>query len=212
MNKTVKDAPEPSPRDAKPEWKIENVVATTTMEVEGGKIDLNDVARKHPDCEYNPERFPGLIMRFEDPKFTALLFSTGKAVCTGLRSEDHVKRAVDAIIGKLKKAKITIIGEPAFKVQNIVASGNVHASIDLNEAAVVLDNSIYEPEVFPGLIYRVENSGGPRAVFLIFSTGKVVCTGTKNKEDVGIAMERLAVTLKDFDLSGGNSDDDIDEI
>ena len=212
MNKTVKDAPEPSPLDEKPEWKIENVVATTTMEVEGGKIDLNDVARKHPDCEYNPERFPGLIMRFEDPKFTALLFSTGKAVCTGLRSEDHVKRAVDAIIGKLKKAKINIIGDPVFKVQNIVASGNVHSTVDLNEAAVVLDNSIYEPEVFPGLIYRVENSGGPRAVFLIFSTGKVVCTGTKSKKDVGIAMERLGITLKDLGLSIEKSDVGMEDI
>ena len=204
MNNSVKGISEPARPVLKADWKIENIVATATMHVDGGIIDLGSVTRKHADCEYNPERFPGLIMRFAEPRFTALVFSTGKAVITGLRAETSVGDAVKLVIDKLKKAGVAVLDDSEFKVQNIVASGDVHAPIDLNEATLVLDNSIYEPEVFPGLIYRVkEESNVPKAVFLLFSTGRVVCTGTKNKEDVGKSMERLAEVLEELDLAGG---------
>jgi transcription initiation factor TFIID TATA-box-binding protein len=200
--------------EIKAEWRVENVVATATTNT---TIMLVEVARKYPDCEYNPERFPGLVMRNAEPKSTVLLFSTGKMVITGLRDENDVEKAVNVVIDRLKKAKIEIKGTPEFIVQNVVASGDLHVPIDLNEATMVLDNAMYEPEVFPGLVFRMTE---PKTVFLIFSTGKIVCTGAKSRAFVAKAVENLAKIIADSglskpfdeaDASDANIDDDIDD-
>ena len=192
--------------DIKPEWKIENVVATVSIELENPeeKIDLNQIARKYTDCEYNPERFPGLVMRVEDPKATILIFSTGKMVVTGLRKASEAGTVVNNVISKMKKAKVSIKSEPEITIQNIVASGDLHTSIDLNEAAIIMENAMYEPEVFPGLIYRMQE---PKTVFLIFSTGRIVCTGGKTKEIVGEAIEKLVEQVKSYGVTGDHSMD-----
>ena len=201
--------------DIKPEWKIENVVATVSIELEqpGEKIDLNQIARKYTDCEYNPERFPGLVMRVEDPKATILIFSTGKMVVTGLRQASEAETVVNNVINKMKKAKVNIKNEPEITIQNIVASGDLHTSIDLNEAAIIMENAMYEPEVFPGLIYRMQE---PKTVFLIFSTGRIVCTGGKTKEIVGEAIEKLVEQVKEYGVAGDQGEiegaDDFDFI
>ena len=194
----------------KPDWKIVNVVATVVINLgtEGYKIDLNQVARKYTDCEYNPERFPGLVMRVVEPKATILIFSTGKMVVTGLVQASDAKPVVDHVISLLKKVKIRIESEPKITVQNIVASGDLHASIDLNEAAVVMENAMYEPEVFPGLIYRMQD---PKTVFLIFSTGRIVCTGAKSKEMAGEAIERLGEDVKRYGIIRDPKDDIIED-
>ncbi len=214
------DEAEEEPREnsveIKPEWRIENVVATVSLELENPqeKIDFNQIARKYTDCEYNPERFPGLVMRVENPKATILIFSTGKMVVTGLRQASEAETVVDNVITKMKKAKVNIKNEPEITIQNIVASGDLHTSIDLNEAAIVMENAMYEPEVFPGLIYRMQD---PKTVFLIFSTGRIVCTGGKTKEIVGNAIERLVEQVKSYGVAGNqngevDSNDDYDII
>nr|MDO8115059.1 TATA-box-binding protein [Candidatus Sigynarchaeota archaeon] len=199
----------------KPEWKVENVVATVAIDLgtSGEKIDLNMIARKYTDCEYNPERFPGLVMRVVEPKATILVFSTGKMVVTGLRAADEAGAVVSNVIKKLKQAKVDIKAEPVITIQNIVASGDLHTHIDLNEASVIMENAMYEPEVFPGLIYRMAE---PKTVFLIFSTGRIVCTGAKTKEIVGEAVEKLVDQVKEYGIgqaegesnSDGNDDTD----
>lgn len=178
-----------------PEWNVENVVATVTVDLgpSGERIDLNQIARKFVDCEYNPERFPGLVMRIIDPKATVLVFGTGKMVVTGMRDASEAPAVVTEVIAKIKAAKITIYAEPEITIQNIVASGDLHVPVDLNEASVVMDNTMYEPEVFPGLIYRMAE---PKAVFLIFSTGRIVCTGAKTREMVREAVAKLADEIK----------------
>lgn len=172
------------------EWKIQNVVSTVSMkfDVPEGKANLTDITRRFPECEYNPERFPGLIMRLTDPKSTALIFSTGNMVVTGLKEESLIEGSVSRYIDNITRSGISLVGEPEIRVQNIVASGDLHVPIDLNDATIILNNAVYEPEVFPGLIYRMEN---PKAVFLIFATGKVVCTGVKKREDVDVSMKKL---------------------
>jgi len=197
-NPTIKEA-RPGDAGAKPEWKVENVVATVAIDMRGEKIDLNQIARKYADCEYNPERFPGLIMRVPSPKATTLIFSTGKMVITGLRDASEAESVAKDVIKKIKGAKINIEAEPVVTIQNIVASGNLHVTVDLNEASILMDNAMYEPEVFPGLIYRMPE---PRAVFLIFSTGRIVCTGCKTKEVVGAAVTKLIKQIRDLDLTG----------
>jgi transcription initiation factor TFIID TATA-box-binding protein len=187
-------------------YKIENVVATVTLKIPE-KIDLNIIARKYADVEYNPERFPGLVMRILKPKATILVFSTGKMVVTGMRRADEAEAVVEKVIKRLHKAKIDV-SEPEIVIQNIVASGDLHTNIDLNLAAVVMEYAMYEPEVFPGLIYRMQD---PKTVFLIFSTGRIVCTGGKTKEIVKNAVKKLSIQVREYGITKSDSDFEIDD-
>ncbi|RLE94246.1 MAG: TATA box-binding protein [Thermoprotei archaeon] len=116
-------------------------------------------------------------------------------VCTGAKSENEVYKAVKNIIKILKEHGIEIVSQPQIKIQNIVASANLHAEVNLEKAAFLLENSMYEPEQFPGLIYRMDD---PRVVILIFSSGKCVCTGAKKEEEVEIAIKKLYNKLKEL--------------
>jgi len=178
------------------DYKIENVVATVVVEITE-KIDLNIIARKHADVEYNPERFPGLVMRIEKPKATILIFSTGKMVVTGLRKASEAGRVVEKVVKNIQKAGIKV-SNPEITIQNIVASGDLHTNIDLNMAAIIMEYAMYEPEVFPGLIYRMQE---PKTVFLIFSTGRIVCTGAKKKEIVREAVKKLNKEVRDLGVA-----------
>jgi len=141
-------------------------------------------------------------MRITDPKATFLIFSTGKMVITGLRRADEASAGVKKIVKSIKKAGINV-SNPVITVQNIVASGDLHTFIDLNMAAIVMENAMYEPEVFPGLIYRMKD---PKTVFLIFSTGKVVCTGAKNKKFVKEAFIKLNEKVRELGIAKKNEE------
>jgi transcription initiation factor TFIID TATA-box-binding protein len=173
---------------------IENVVASATI---NQKIDLNAVVKGYPGVEYRPEQFPGLVFRLKRPKTATLIFSSGKMVCTGAKSEKEAKRAVMKVVKELKKGGIIIIGKPELKIQNIVASAGVGGMIDLEKAAYSLGHSMYEPEQFPGLIYRMAE---PKVVILLFASGKLVCTGAKKEEDVYVAVEKLHTLLEETSL------------
>src|SRR6056297_2427158 len=177
-------------------YKIENVVATVTVS-KPESIDLITIARKYPDVEYNPERFPGLIMRVTDPKATILIFSTGKMVITGMRRAEEAPAVVDKVVERIKNCNIPI-ENPEIIIQNIVASGDLNCMVDLNMAAVVMEYAMYEPEVFPGLIFRMQV---PHSVFLIFSTGKIVCTGCKTDKVVAEATEKLYHTVREYGVA-----------
>ena len=197
-NEEEKNVDEASEKDKAEglDYKIENVVATVVVEITE-KIDLNIIARKHADVEYNPERFPGLVMRILKPKATILIFSTGKMVVTGLRKASEAGRVVEKVLKNIRKAGIKV-SNPEITVQNIVASGDLHTNIDLNMAAIIMEYAMYEPEVFPGLIYRMQD---PKTVFLIFSTGRIVCTGAKKKEIVREAVKKLNKEVRDLGVT-----------
>jgi transcription initiation factor TFIID TATA-box-binding protein len=197
-NEEEKNVDEASEKDKAEglDYKIENVVATVVVEITE-KIDLNIIARKHADVEYNPERFPGLVMRILKPKATILIFSTGKMVVTGLRKATEAGRVVEKVLKNIRKAGIKV-SNPEITVQNIVASGDLHTNIDLNMAAIIMEYAMYEPEVFPGLIYRMQE---PKTVFLIFSTGRIVCTGAKKKEIVREAVKKLNKEVRDLGVA-----------
>jgi transcription initiation factor TFIID TATA-box-binding protein len=161
------------------------------------KIDLNAVVKGYPGVEYRPEQFPGLVFRLKRPKTATLIFNSGKMVCTGAKSEKESKRAVMKVIRELKKSGIIIIGKPELKIQNIVASANLAGLIDLERSAYSLGRTMYEPEQFPGLIYRMDS---PKVVILLFASGKLVCTGAKKEEDVYEAVTKLHKTLEEEDL------------
>ena len=170
---------------------IENVVTSATL---NQKVDLNAVVKGYPGVEYRPEQFPGLVFRLKRPKTATLIFSSGKMVCTGAKSEKESRRAVMKVVKELKKGGIIIISKPEMKIQNIVASASLGGMIDLEKAAYSLGKTMYEPEQFPGLIYRMEE---PKVVILLFASGKLVCTGAKKEEYVYVAVDRLHVLLEE---------------
>ncbi len=176
--------------------KIENVVASTQI---GENIDLNKIAKEIKDSEYKPKQFPGLVLRTRDPKAAALVFRSGKVVCTGSKSVEDARRAVKQIVKMLKEIGIPVIDDPDVKVQNIVASADLGVDLNLNAIAIGLglENIEYEPEQFPGLVYRLDN---PRVVVLIFGSGKMVVTGGKSPEDARKAVERIAEELRTLGL------------
>jgi transcription initiation factor TFIID TATA-box-binding protein len=173
---------------------IENVVASATL---NQKVDLNAVVKSYPGVEYRPEQFPGLVYRLKRPKTATLIFNSGKMVCTGAKSEKESRRAVMKVIKELKKGGIIIISKPELKVQNIVASASLGGMIDLEKATYTLGKTMYEPEQFPGLIYRMDE---PKVVILLFASGKLVCTGAKKEQDVFDAVRKLHKILEDQDL------------
>ncbi|HDI12186.1 MAG TPA: TATA-box-binding protein [Candidatus Bathyarchaeota archaeon] len=173
---------------------IENVVASATLKQ---KVDLNAVVKSYPGVEYRPEQFPGLVFRLKKPKTATLIFNSGKMVCTGAKSEKEAKRAVMKIIKELKRGGIIIISKPELKIQNIVASASLGGTIDLERAAFELGKTMYEPEQFPGLIYRMDD---PKVVILLFASGKLVCTGAKREQDVYEAVNKLHEILEEKNL------------
>jgi transcription initiation factor TFIID TATA-box-binding protein len=173
---------------------IENVVASASLDQ---KIDLLAIMKVFRNVEYRPKQFPGLVFRLKRPKTATLIFGSGKMVCTGAKSEKMAKRAVNKVVRELKNNGIIILGKPKIVIQNIVASANLHGKIDLETAADIMENVMYEPEQFPGLIYRM---GDPKVVMLLFASGKLVCTGAKHEDMVKEAVEKLHEILHDYDL------------
>ncbi|HJO01618.1 MAG: TATA-box-binding protein [Candidatus Woesearchaeota archaeon] len=174
--------------------KIVNIVVSTSLEHD---IPLEKMAATLSNTEYNPEQFPGLVIRIKEPKTSALIFSSGKVVCTGARTIDKVQESIKKIIKSLEKINIKIKIKPEIKIQNIVASGGVGMDLNLNELATKLQNVEYEPEQFPGLVYKLPpTKNNPQATFLLFSNGKIVCTGTKSEKEVHMALDKLIENLK----------------
>jgi len=178
--------------EIKPIIKIENIVATVTLDQ---KLDLNAIARSVPNIEYDPEEFPGLILRLESPRLTALVFNSGKMVVTGAKSTQMLIKGFKHIMRIFVRHGIIIVGKPKIQIQNIVASANLGVEIDLERAAYLLSNTMYEPEQFPGLIHRMKE---PKVVLLIFSSGKMVITGAKSEEDVQKAVYSIYERLKEL--------------
>ena len=174
--------------------RIENVVAAVTL---NQRFDLNAIVRGFPGVEYRPEKFPGVVFRLKKPKTAILIFSTGKMVCTGAKSEKKAKQAVKNVVNELKNSGIIISGKPEIKVVNMVASADLFGRIKLEEATYSLGKTMYEPEQFPGIIYRMEE---PKVVILIFASGKIVCPGATKEEDVYKAVAKLHKQLKEKEL------------
>jgi transcription initiation factor TFIID TATA-box-binding protein len=171
---------------------LQNIVATVNLDC---RLDLKTIALHARNAEYNPKRFAAVIMRIREPKTTALIFASGKMVVTGAKSEDDSKlasRKYARIIQKLGfNAKFT-----DFKIQNIVGSCDIKFPIRLEGLASRHHNfSSYEPELFPGLIYRMIK---PKIVLLIFVSGKIVLTGAKVREEIYHAFEAIYPVLQDF--------------
>jgi transcription initiation factor TFIID TATA-box-binding protein len=176
--------------------KVQNIVASATF---AEKLDLDVIAQTLEDAEYEPEQFPGLVYRLGNPKTATLLFRSGAANCTGAKNVEDVRIAVDIIADKLKKLGVEVYKNPKIIIQNIVATADLGGELNLTEVAqgLGLDNVEYEPEQFPGLVYRIKE---PKVAMLLFSSGKIVCAGARSTEDVSKAVEMLSEELSSLGL------------
>ena len=178
----------------KPIVSIENVVASATVDQ---AMDLNQITKNFPDVEYHPDQFPGLVFRIKSPKTATLIFTSGKMVCTGAKSEQMSRNAVKTVVTKLRKGGIKVKKDAVVTIQNIVETINLGGKIHLEQADRTLPRSMYEPEQFPGLIHRMID---PKTVILLFSSGKLVCTGAKKEEDVYRSVNNLHSSLEEKKL------------
>uniref|UniRef100_A0A8C3KMT0 TATA-box binding protein like 2 n=1 Tax=Calidris pygmaea TaxID=425635 RepID=A0A8C3KMT0_9CHAR len=171
---------------------LQNIVSTVNLVC---KLDLRYIVLHAKNAEYNPKRFTAAIMRIREPRTTALIFSSGKLICTGAKSEEQSRVAARKFARVVQK-----LGFPVrflnFKIQNMVASCDVMFTIRLEALALTHRQFCsYEPELFPGLVYRMVK---PRIVLLIFVSGKVVLTGAKERSEIFEAFEKIHPILKGF--------------
>ena len=185
--------------------KLQNIVSTANLCC---KLDLREIALQARNAEYNPKRFAAVIMRIKQPKTTALIFSSGKMVCTGAKSEDESRKAARKF-AKIIKSLGFQVEFKEFKVQNIVGSCDIKFKIHLTKLNTALGGlndraknqkgrkfiCHYEPEAFPGLIYHMTQ---PEIVLLIFVSGKIVLTGAKQKNEIYEAFDKIYPLLKKY--------------
>jgi transcription initiation factor TFIID TATA-box-binding protein len=172
--------------------KIENIVASGTI---AESIDLAELSSKVENCDLNKKRFPGAVYHIADPKIACLIFSSGKVVITGLRTDAALAKGIAILKKKLKEVGIEPLKEPRIAITNMVCSYNLGRYINLNKLTVTLnvENVEYEPEQFPGLVFRIAD---PKIVVLIFSSGKIILTGGKTLEDVRKGLDVLEKKLE----------------
>jgi transcription initiation factor TFIID TATA-box-binding protein len=174
-----------------PSLKIENIVASGIV---ADSIDLVEVSGKIKNCELNTKRFPGAVFRLENPRIASLIFSSGKVVLTGIRDTQALKEGLETLVRLLREAGVNTYPQPRVAITNIVCSYDLGKYINLNKVVITLnlENIEYEPEQFPGLVYRIPD---PKIVALLFSSGKIILTGGKNLEDVKRGLDVLEQRL-----------------
>lgn len=170
--------------------RIENIVASTALNIE---VPLVKIVSKLEGMEYEPEQFPGLVYRMTKPKAAALIFGSGKIVCTGARSLEDVHAVFRKVVNIIEKSGVKAPRNYKVEVENIVASAKIDGNLNLDTIAFNLENSEYEPEQFPGLVLRMAE---PKVAFLLFGSGKIVCTGGRSTKDVSIAVQKVSKQLK----------------
>lgn len=176
--------------------RIENVVASSDI---GQEIALAELAVDLRGAEYNPDDFPGVVYRLQDPQSATLIFRSGKVVCTGAKSASDVREALTIVFEDLRELGIDATRDPPIEIQNIVSSASLQASLNLNAIAIGLGLEAveYEPEQFPGLVYRIEE---PDVVVLLFGSGKVVITGGNKPEQAEAALTAVHDRLTELGL------------
>ncbi|MCD2200676.1 TATA-box-binding protein [Halorubrum ezzemoulense] len=175
---------------------VENVVASSDI---GQELDLETLSEDLGATDYDPDNFPGLVYRMHDPKAAALIFRSGKVVCTGAKSVDNVTTALEYVFDELRELGVDVATTPDIEIQNIVSSGDLDHTLNLNAIAIGLglEHIEYEPEQFPGLVYRLDD---PDVVALLFGSGKLVITGGKQLDDAEQALTVIENRLTDLGL------------
>ncbi len=179
----------------RPDYVITNMVASANLWLE---LDLFSLAQKLKEIEYEPEQFPGAILKFKEPhKASLLLFKNGKVVCVGCKREDIIEKTIDRTVKMLMPYAKKIIKKkkPEIIITNIVASANLHMGLDLYKIAYKLADVEYEPEQFPGAILKFKE---PKVSLLLFKNGKVICAGAKSEKEIKTVLLKAQTMLKKY--------------
>ncbi len=177
-----------------PEFVITNMVASASL---GLELDLYSLAQKIKEIEYEPEQFPGAILKFKDPKASLLLFKNGKVVCVGCKKRSLIEKTIERTIKLLTPyaKRITKTKKPKIEITNIVASAALGIDLDLYKIAYKVKDVEYEPEQFPGAILKFKE---PKASLLLFKNGKVICAGAKNEADIRTVLRKAKTLLEKY--------------
>ncbi len=176
-------------------YKMANVVVNVFLKKQ---LPLKSIADRFRDVQFNLNKFPGIHIKMKQPKCAVLLFKNGKMVITGLKRTKDIKNVVEKVTNKLNQIGIEVPKNPERKIVNLVISLDFGININLDHAIIYLESSVYEPEVFPGIIFRMYDP--VKAVFLIFSSGKAVLTGIQDEKVIPQAIKELGIMLKKNDL------------
>lgn len=164
---------------------VENVIVSARFP---HGLDLEAIAGVLPGSRRQSRKFPGLVYRFARPAATILMFSSGSAICTGGKTEGEARLAVKKLVETLKEKGLSI-AEPEVSVENVVVSTNIRRRLNLERLAPAMHLS-YEPERFPGGVFKKEGK-----TFLLFSSGRIICVGSKTLTEAREALEKLAQEL-----------------
>ncbi len=169
-------------------YQIVNLVASATL---NATLDLYNLAVSIPDIEYEPEQFPGAILKLKEPKVSMLLFKNGKLIISGASSEEQIQQGIrkaSKLIHEIQK-NVKVVSKVEYEVVNLVATANLNRALDLFQTALKLDNVEYEPEQFPGAILRITD---PKITLLLFKNGKVICAGAKREDLLRKGLKKAA--------------------
>jgi len=166
---------------------VENIVASAQI---SAGFDVKQLSEKILDFKYNSDEFAGATIKLDDPKTAVLVFPDGKLICTGAKNMDEVDKSIKNTMKKIQSVGITTRAKATVEIQNIVASVNLNKEMHLSSISkgLLLQHVDYQPDKFPGLIYKIEEYG---ATLLLFDSGKLVCTGTKSIEDATSAIDMM---------------------
>jgi transcription initiation factor TFIID TATA-box-binding protein len=175
---------------------VSNIIGITKI---ADKIDLKKLYVVLYNSSFEPEQFSGLVFRSEEPPGTLTIFSTGKVICSGAKGRGDVETIISNFVEKLKFQEIPVIDEPEIQIKNMVFTKTLGSKINLAKVALSfgLQNVDYEPEDFPGLVYKEEE---PPATFMLFESGMLICTGSDSLEKAELAYSKLEKKLKEFEI------------
>lgn len=173
-----------------------NVVASSSI---GAEVDLDELSNEMDPVSYNPEDFPGLVYRMDDPDVSTLLFHSGKVVATGADEVDEAREAIHTVFSRLEELGIPVDDNYQVRIENIVTSAELGHRLNLNAVAIGLgvEEVEYEPEQFPGLIYRIDD---PEVCVLLFGSGQVVVSGGNEEGEAERAIDQVRQELDSLGL------------
>lgn len=186
----IQDAP-----DGSLSINIQKVSATANF---GIRLDLKRIAFKCRNTEFNPRRHGAIVMRLREPVATGIFFQSGKIIVTEVDSINKTEVACKEFRTVIEKIglKPKDFGAMEYKVRNIMGTCDCGFPLRLEELSYAhSDYCSYEPEVFPGLVYRLDRT---EVVVLIFASGKIVLTGSNQSKDLVSALTKLYPILLEY--------------
>ncbi|MCI0500351.1 MAG: TATA-box-binding protein [Epsilonproteobacteria bacterium] len=171
--------------------KIENIVAYAQI---SELLDIKLLSEKISNSSYDPLEFDGLSIKYDDEKIAVIVLRTGKIVCTGAKETTDATDKIKKVTSEIKKIGFEIKKDYEIKIENITVSTDLKKELHLASIAtgLILQNVEYQPDVFAGLTYKMDEFC---TILILFSAGKLVCTGAKNIDDATNSIKKMEEKL-----------------